>query len=104
MLEKSLEDSLNSKIKPVNPKGNHPCVFTGRTDAEADAPLLWPPIAKSWLTGREDLRAGTEGVTKEEMIGWHHQLDGREFEQTPGESGDRGAWHAAAHMIAKSWI
>ena len=88
MLEKTLENPLDSKIKPVNPKGNQPWIFIGRTDAEA--PILWPPDAKSWFIGKDpdtgkDCRQKEKGVT--EMIGWHHQLNGHEFEQTPEVSG-----------------
>ena len=81
-------------IKPVHSKGNQPRVFTGRTDAEA--PVLWPPDAKSWLIGK-DLDAGKDwgqeekGVTQDEMIGWHHQLSGLGFEQTPEDSEGQGS-------------
>ena len=75
MLEKTLESPLDSKeIKPVNPKGNQPWIFTGRTDAEAKAPVLWPPDAKSQLTGK-DPDAGKDWgqeETEDEMAGWHH--------------------------------
>ena len=71
-------------MKPVNPKGNQPGIFTGRTDAEAEAPILWPPDPKSQPI-RKDSDAGRhwgqeKGMTEDEMAGWHHQLDGREFE------------------------
>ena len=70
--------------KPVHPKGNQPSIFTGRTDAEAEVPILWPPDAKSLLIGK-DLDAGKieeeKGTTEDEMVGWHHQLCGHEFEQ-----------------------
>ena len=88
MLEKTLESPLDSKeIKPVNPKGDQPWIFIGRTDAEA--PILWPPDAKSRLIGK-DLDVGKDwgqkkkGITKDEMAGWHHWFNGHEFEQTPG--------------------
>ena len=87
VLEKTLEGSLDYKdIKPVNPEGNQSWIFTGRTDAEA--PILWPPDAKSWLIGQDpdagkDWRREEKG-RQDEMIGWHHQLDGCEFEQAPG--------------------
>ena len=76
-------------MKPVNPKGNQSWIFTRRTDAEAEAPILWPPDAKSWLIGK-DLDAGKDGkqekgMTKDQMVEWHHQLNGQEFEQTPGD-------------------
>ena len=90
MLEKTLESPLDSKeIQPVNPKGNQLWLFTGRTEAEA--PILWPRDANTRLTGR-DLDAGIDagqedkGVTEEEMVGWHHRLNGHEFEKTPGDS------------------
>ena len=92
MLEKTLESPLDSKeIKSVNPKGNQPWIFTGRTDAEAEAPILWSPDAKSWLTGKDpdagkDWRQEEKGATEDEMVGWHHRLDGHGFEQTPGDS------------------
>ena len=88
VLEKTLESPLDSKaIKPVNPKGNQLWVFIGRTDAEAEAPILWPPEAKSWFI-RKDLNAGKDwgqeekGVTEDEIVGWHYWLNGHEFEQT----------------------
>ena len=89
MLEKTLESSLNSKeIKPVNPKGNQPWIFIGRIDAEAEAPIPWPPDAKSQLTGK-DPDAGKDWrqkrVTEDEMVGWHHQFNGHELGQTLGD-------------------
>ena len=82
VLEKTPESPLNYKeIKPVNPKGNHSWIFIGRTDAEAEAPVLWPPDVKSWLI-RKDSNAGKEWaqekkrVTEDEMVGWHHQFNG----------------------------
>ena len=93
-------------IKPVNPRGNQPRVFTGRTDAEAEVPVLCPPDAKSWLTGK-DRDAGKDWgqekrVTEYEMVGWHYQLSGLGFEQTPEIVKDREAWRAAVHG-SKSW-
>ena len=89
VLEKTLESPLGCKeIKPVNHKGNQTWIFIGRTDAEAEAPILWPPNAKSWLIGK-DPDAGKnwgqeeKGVTEDEMVGWHHRLNGHEFEQAP---------------------
>ena len=85
---KTLESPLDSKeIKPVNPKGNQPCIFTGRTDAEAKAPILWLCDGKSWLIGKDpDAGKGggqeEKGVTEDEMVGWHHWLNGCECEQT----------------------
>ena len=92
VLEKILESPLNSKeIKPGNPKGNQPWVFTGRTNAEAETPVVWPPDAKSWLI-RKNLDAGKywgqedKGATEHEMVGWHHWINGSESEQTPGDT------------------
>ena len=85
VLEKTLESFLDSKeIKPVNPKGNQPWIFIGRTDAEAEAPILWPPDVKSQLTGKdpdsgEDWRQEEKEVTEDEMVGWHHWFNGHEF-------------------------
>ena len=86
-----LESPLDCKeIKPVNPKGNQSWIFIGRTDAEAEAQILWPPDVKSWLV-RKDPDAGKDwrqekGTTENEMVEWHHQLNGHEFEQTSGDS------------------
>ena len=88
VLEKTLESPLDCKeIKPVNPKGNQPWIFIGRTDAEAL--ILWPPNMKCWLIGK-DPDAGKDwvqekGVTEDGMVGWHHQLSGHEFGQTLGD-------------------
>ena len=85
VLEKTLESSLDSKIKPVNPKGNQSWIFIGRTDAEAEAPILWAPDGKSRLI-RKDLDTGKDwrqeekGTTEDKMVGQHHQLNGHEFE------------------------
>ena len=92
VLEKTLESPKDSKeTQPVNPKGNQPWIFTGRTDDEAEAPELWPPDVRNWLTGKEpdagkDWRQEEKGMTEDEMVGWHHRCNGREFEQTPGDS------------------
>ena len=86
VLEKTLESPLDCKeIQPVHLKGGQSCVFIGRTDAEAETPILWPPHGKIWLIG-EDPDAGRDwgqeekGMTEDEMAGWHHRLDGHEFE------------------------
>ena len=95
VLEKTLESFLDCKeIKPVNPKGNQSWKFTGRTDVEADAPILWPPVVKNWLI-RIDADAGKDwrkekGTTEDEMVGWHHRLNGYEFEQAPGVGDGQG--------------
>ena len=95
VLEKSLESPLHSKIKPVNPKWIQSWVFIGRTDTEAEAPILWPPDAKNWLVGK-DPDAGKEWrweemrMTEDEMVGWHHRLDEHEFEQDLGVADGQG--------------
>jgi len=94
VLEKTIESSLDCKeIKPVNPKGNQSWIVIGRTDAEAETPVLWPPDAKNWLIGKDpdsgqDRRQEEKGMTEDEMVGWHHWLDGHEFEKALGV-GDR---------------
>ena len=90
VLEKTLESPLGSKeIKPVDPKGNQSWIFTGRTNAEA--PILWPADERSWLIGKDpdagkDRGQEEKGVTEDEMVGWHHQLNWHEFEQILGNS------------------
>ena len=83
-------------IKPVNPKGNQPWIFTGRTDAETESPILWPPDAKSWFIGKDsdagkDWGQEEKGTTEDEMVGWHHQLNEHEFEQVPGVGDGQGS-------------
>ena len=86
-LEKTLESPLDRKeIQPVYPKGNHPWIFIGRADAEAETLILWPPDAKNGLTGKDpdagkDWGQEEKGTTEDEIVGWHHWLDGHEFEQ-----------------------
>ena len=96
VLEKTLESPLDCKeIQPVNPKGNHPWIFIRRTDAEAEALILWPPNEKNWLTGK-DSEAGRnwgqeeKGMIEDEMLGWHHWLNGRVFEWTSGVGDGQG--------------
>ena len=97
VLEKTLESLLDCKeIKPVNPKGNHPWIFIGRTDTEAEAPILRPPDVKNWLIWKdldagEDWRQEEKRMTEDEMVGWHHRLDGHEFEQAPGVGDGQGS-------------
>ena len=85
-----------SSVKPVDPKGNQSWIFIGRTDDEAEAPILWPPDAKSWLI-RKDSDAGKDWgqeekwVAEDEMVGWHHQLNGHEFEQALGDGEGQGS-------------
>ena len=96
VLEKTLESPLDYKeMQPVSPKGNQSWILTGRTDVEAEAPMLWPPDVKSWLT-RKDPDAGKDwrqekGMTEDEMVGWHHWLHGHEFEQPLGGGDGQGS-------------
>jgi len=96
VLKKTLESPLDCKeIKPVSPKGNQSWIFIERTDAEAEA-LLWPPDAKNWLIRKDpdaekEWRPEENGMTEDEMVGWHHQLNGHEFEQAPGD----GEWQGS---------
>ena len=88
-LEKTLESPLDSKeIQPVHPKGNQSWMFIGRTDDEAETPIPWPPDAKNWLIGKDpdagkDWRQEENRMTEDEMVGWHHRLNGHEFKQAP---------------------
>ena len=96
VLEKTVESPLDSKeIKPVHPKGDQSWIFSERTDAEMEAPIFWPPDGKNWLTGKDpdagkDWRQEEKGTTEDEMVGWHHQLNGHEFEQAPGVGDGQG--------------
>ena len=95
VLEKTLESPLDCKeIKPVNPKRNQSWIFIERTDAEA--PILWPPDVKNWLIGKDpdagkDWRQEEKGMTEDKMVGWHHWLNGHEFEQAPGVGDGQGS-------------
>ena len=106
VLEKTLESPSGSKeIEPVSPKGNQPWILIGRTDAEAEASILWPPDVKSQLTGNdpdvgEDWGQEEKGATGDELVGWYHRLNGQEFEQTVGdgeEQGGLGCCHPWGH-------
>ena len=96
VLEKTLESPLDCKeIQPVHPKGDQSWVFTGRTDAEAETPIHWPPDAKCWLIWKDpdagkDWGQEEKGMTEDEMAGWHHQLDGHGFGWTPGIGDGQG--------------
>ena len=96
VLEKTLESPLDCKeIQPVNPKGNQSWIVIGRTDAEAETPILWPPDAKNWLIWTDpdsgkDWRWEKKGTIKDEMVGWHHQFNGNEFEHSPGAGDGQG--------------
>ena len=106
VLEKALESPLDSKeIKPVNPRGNQSWIFTGRTDAEGEALVLWLPDMKSQLIGKDpddgkNWRQKVKGMTEDQMVGWLYQLNGQEFEQTPGDSEGQGV---AVFGVVKSW-
>ena len=97
VLEKTLDSPLDCKeIQPVHPKGNQSWIFIGRTDAEVDAPILWPPDVKNWLIGKDpdagkDWRQEEKGITEDEMLGWHRWLDGHEFEQALGVGDAQGS-------------
>ena len=90
VLEKTIESPLDCKeFQPVHPKGNQSWIFIGRTGAEAEAPILWPPDVKNWLLRKDpdagkDWRQEEKGTTKDEMVGWNCWLSGHEFEQVPG--------------------
>ena len=96
VLEKTFESPLNSKeIKPVNSKGNQSWIFIGRTDAETEASIFWLPDAKSRLIWKDpdavkDWRQEEKEITKDEMAGWHHRLDGQGFRWTPGVGDGQG--------------
>ena len=120
-LEKTLESPLDCKeIQPVHTKGDQSWVFIERMDAEAEAPILWPPDAKSWLIAKDpdagkDWRQEQKGMAEDEMVGWHHWLNGHESEPTPGDSEGQGGpagcslWdrkesHMAGWLNNNNWI
>ena len=90
-------ESLDCKeIQPVNPKGNKSWMFMGRTDVEAETPIVWPPDVKSWLLWKDpdagkDWGQEEKGTTEDEMVGWHHWLNGHEFEQALGDGKEQGS-------------
>ena len=96
VLEKTLESPMDCKeVQPVHPKGDQSWVFIGGTDAEAETPIFWPPDAKSWHIGKDpdagrDWGQKEKGTTEDEMTGWHHRLDGHEFEWTLGVGEGQG--------------
>ena len=97
VLKKTLESPLDCKeIQPINTEGNRSWIFIGRTDVEAEAPILRPPDVKSWLMRKDldagkDLRQEEKGMTEDEMVGWHHWLNGHEFEQALGDGEGQGS-------------
>ena len=97
VLEKTLESPLDCKeIQPVPSKGDQSSVFFGRNDTKAETPVLWPPGTKKWLIGKDsdagrDWRQEEKGKTEDEMAGWHHRLNGREFERTLGVGDGQGS-------------
>ena len=105
-----LESPLDCKeIQPVHPKGDQSWVFIGRTDAEAETPILWPPDAKSCLIRKDpdagkDWRQEEKGTTEDEMAGWHQQLHGREFEQAPGDGEGQGSLACCSPWSRKEWM
>ena len=109
VLAKTLESPLDCKeIQPVHPKGDQSWVSIGRTDAEAETPILWPSDEKSWLIWKDpdagrDWGQEEKGTTEDEMVGWHHQLNGHEFGKLWEFVVNRQAWCAAAHGVAKRW-
>jgi len=112
MLEKTLESPLDSKeIQPFHPKGNHSWLFIGRTDAEAETPILWPPDVKNWFIGKDpdagkDWRWEEKGMTEDEIVGWHHRLNGHEFEPALGVGDGQGTQACCSPWGCKSrtWL
>ena len=108
VLEKTFESPLDCKeIQSVHLKGDQFWVFIGRTDVEVETAILWPPDAKNWLIWKDpdagkDWRQEEKGMIEDEMVGWHHQFNGHEFDvrllMMDGE-----AWHAAVHGVTNSW-
>jgi len=111
VLEKTLESPLDCKeIQPVHPK-DQSWVFIGRTDVEAETPILWPPDAKSWLIGKDpdagkDWGQEEKGMTEDEMVGWHHRLDGHGFGWSPGVGDGQGGLACCgswSHRVGYEW-
>ena len=112
VLEKTPESPLDCKeIQPVHPKGNQSWIFIGRADVESETLILWPSDVKNWLIGKDPdvgifWRQEERWTTEDEMVGWHHWLNGHESEQAPGVGDRQGAWQAAVHGVTKSqmWL
>ena len=113
VLKKTLESPLDCKeIQPVNPKGNQSWIFTGKTDAEAETPIIWPPDAKSWLIWKDpdagkDWGQEEKGTTENVIVGWHHQLDGHEFEQALGVGDGQGSLvlqSMSSQRVGHDWV
>ena len=113
VLEKTLENPLDCKeIQPVHPKGKQSWIFIGRTDAEAETPIVWPPHAKTWLIGKDsdaerDWGQEEKQTTEDEMAGWHHRLDGHEFGWTPGAGDGQGGlacWNSWGRRVEHDWV
>ena len=112
VLEKTLESPLDCKeIQPIYPKGNQSWIFIGRTDAEVEAPTLWPPDVKNWLIWKDpdagkDGRQEEKGTTEDEMVGWHHGSMDMSLSEPWEIVRDREAWCAAVHDITRSqtWL
>ena len=109
VLEKTPDSPLDCKeIQPVHPKGNQSWRVIGKTDGEAETLILWPPDAKNWLTGK-DPDAGKEwwrvqkGMTEGETVGWHHWLNGQEFEQAPGVGDGQGGLVCGSQTRLNNW-
>ena len=105
VLGKTLESPLD--CKEIQPKGDQSWIFTGRTNAKAEAPILWPPDVKNWLTGKDpdagkDWRQKEKGMAKDEMVGWHRRLDGHEFEQALGVGDGQGSLACYSPQVGKS--
>ena len=113
VLEKTLESPLDCKeIQPVHPKGDQSWVFIGRTDAEAETPIFWPPDVKNWLVGKypdagRDWGQEEKGMTEDEMAGWHHQLNGHGFGWTLGVGDGQGGLACCSpwgHRVGHNWV
>ena len=109
LLEKTLQSPLEYKeIKPVNPEGNQSWIFIGKTNAKAEAPIVWPPDVKSWLIWKDpdsgkDWGQEEKGTTEDEMVGWDHWLNGHEFEQAPGDGEGQRSLECCSPWGHKEW-